>query len=146
MVKDYYKILGVARNASEEDIRRAYRRLALLYHPDKNDSPMAEEMFLEVAEAYEVLSDRDARASYDLQLNCSSDDYYNTHDCCYHFYDGNNSEGNTNTADPPSMYTTYVHLSNSSARLRLLLNLTAYSIGTTYKLFSYLNRLKRGKK
>ena len=57
MGKDYYSILGVPRDASEEQIKKAYRKMALKYHPDKNTSPGAEEKFKEVAEAYDVLSD-----------------------------------------------------------------------------------------
>lgn len=65
MGKDYYKILEVARGASDEDIKKAYRKLALKYHPDKNREPDAEEKFKEVAEAYEVLSDKKKRDTYD---------------------------------------------------------------------------------
>lgn len=65
MGKDYYKILQVARGASDEDIKKAYRKLALKYHPDKNQAPEAEEKFKEVAEAYEVLSDKKKRETYD---------------------------------------------------------------------------------
>lgn len=57
MGKDYYKILGVARSATEEEIKKAYRKMALKFHPDKNASPGAEEKFKEVAEAYDVLHD-----------------------------------------------------------------------------------------
>ncbi len=64
--RDYYEILGVDRNASEEDIKRAYRRLALKYHPDRNpNNKEAEEKFKEATEAYEVLRDPAARARYD---------------------------------------------------------------------------------
>jgi curved DNA-binding protein len=63
--KDYYKILGVAREASEEDIKKAYRKLARKYHPDVSKEKNAEERFKEVAEAYEVLKDAEKRAAYD---------------------------------------------------------------------------------
>ncbi|MDQ4122268.1 MAG: molecular chaperone DnaJ [Acidobacteriota bacterium] len=63
---DYYQILGVQKNASEQEIKSAYRKLALQYHPDKNPGDaVAEEKFKEAAEAYSVLSDADARARYD---------------------------------------------------------------------------------
>ncbi|CAG9855107.1 unnamed protein product [Phyllotreta striolata] len=65
MGKDYYKILGLAKGASDDDIKKAYRKLALKYHPDKNKAPGAEEKFKEVAEAYEVLSDKKKRDIYD---------------------------------------------------------------------------------
>lgn len=65
MGKDYYKVLGVARGANDDEIKKAYRKLALKYHPDKNKSPQAEERFKEVAEAYEVLSDKKKRDIYD---------------------------------------------------------------------------------
>jgi len=64
--KDYYEILGVPRNASKEEIKKAYRRLALQYHPDRNKSPDAEEKFKEISEAYAVLSDDEKRRLYDM--------------------------------------------------------------------------------
>lgn len=63
--RDYYQILGVARNASAEEIKKAYRRLAHKYHPDVSKEVGAEERFKEIAEAYEVLRDADKRAAYD---------------------------------------------------------------------------------
>ncbi|MDD3818568.1 MAG: DnaJ C-terminal domain-containing protein [Actinomycetota bacterium] len=64
--KDYYKILGVNKNASQDDIKKAYRKLARKYHPDTNpDNPEAEEKFKEIGEAYEVLKDPQKRARYD---------------------------------------------------------------------------------
>jgi curved DNA-binding protein len=63
--QDYYETLGVPRDASAEDIRRAYRKLARKYHPDVNKEPDAEDRFKQISEAYEVLRDDDKRARYD---------------------------------------------------------------------------------
>lgn len=63
--KDYYKILGVSRDATHEEIQRAYRKLARKYHPDVNKDPKAEEKFKEINEAYEVLRDPEKRKKYD---------------------------------------------------------------------------------
>src|SRR5207244_13642748 len=64
--RDYYEVLGVGRNASAEDLKRAYRKLALQYHPDRNNGdPQSEARFKEVNEAYEVLSDQSKRQRYD---------------------------------------------------------------------------------
>lgn len=64
--KDYYEVLGVNKDASDEDIKKSYRKLAMKYHPDRNpDNPKAEEQFKEAKEAYEMLSDDQKRAAYD---------------------------------------------------------------------------------
>ncbi len=64
--RDYYEVLGLNRDASEEDIKKAYRRLAMKFHPDRNpDNPKAEEQFKEAKEAYEVLTEPQKRAAYD---------------------------------------------------------------------------------
>lgn len=65
MGKDYYKILGITKDSNEEEIKKAYRKLALKYHPDKNQESNAEEKFKEIAEAYEVLTDKKKRETYD---------------------------------------------------------------------------------
>ncbi|PWG00742.1 molecular chaperone DnaJ [Levilactobacillus bambusae] len=63
--KDYYEILGVSKDASDDDIKRAYRKLAKKYHPDLNDAPDAAEKFKDIQEAYDVLGDTQKRANYD---------------------------------------------------------------------------------
>ncbi|XP_070558132.1 dnaJ homolog subfamily B member 9-like [Ptychodera flava] len=63
--KDYYDILGVPRDSSDRQIKKAFRKLAVKYHPDKNKDPDAEKKFVEIAKAYEVLSDPNKRRQYD---------------------------------------------------------------------------------
>ena len=64
--RDYYEVLGVDKNASSDDLKKAYRKLALKYHPDRNPGDKeAEEKFKEAAEAYDVLSNPDKKARYD---------------------------------------------------------------------------------
>src|SRR4051812_33318025 len=66
MKRDYYEVLGVSKNASAEEVKKAYRKVAMQYHPDRNPGDKAaEEKFKEAAEAYEVLSDGEKKAQYD---------------------------------------------------------------------------------
>lgn len=78
--RDYYEILGVPRNATKEEIKAAYRKLALQYHPDRNKSPDAEEKFKEISEAYAVLSDDEKRMQYDQFGHAGIDSRYTQED------------------------------------------------------------------
>lgn len=70
MSKDYYEVLGVSKDADQDEIKRAFRNLAKKYHPDANqDDPNAEAKFKEINEAYEVLSDPNKRSNYDAYGN-----------------------------------------------------------------------------
>ena len=63
--QDYYEILGISKEASEEDVRKSFRKKALEFHPDRNKDPGAEQKFKEVNEAYQILMDSEKRARYD---------------------------------------------------------------------------------
>jgi len=78
--RDYYEILGVNKNASKAEIKKAYRKLALKYHPDKNPDKDAEERFKEISEAYAVLYDDDKRGMYDQFGHAGIDQRYNYED------------------------------------------------------------------
>ena len=66
-MNNYYEILGVSKDASQEDIKKAYRKLSLEFHPDRN--PNGEDKFKEISSAYNVVGDKDKRKEYDAQLN-----------------------------------------------------------------------------
>ena len=73
MKKDYYEVLGISKSAPQEEVKRAYRKLALKWHPDKNpDNPAAEDRFKEASEAYSILGDRQKRAEYDTYGHSTS--------------------------------------------------------------------------
>jgi molecular chaperone DnaJ len=80
MKKDYYEILGVGRDASQKEIKRAYKKLARKYHPDVSDEPDAEEKFKELSEAYAVLSDDQKRQMYDTYGHEGVDSRYSRED------------------------------------------------------------------
>ncbi|MBU6942334.1 DnaJ domain-containing protein, partial [Candidatus Karelsulcia muelleri] len=73
--KDYYEILGISRDASTDEIKKAYRKLAIKYHPDKNKEKQAEEKFKEAAEAYDILSNPEKKKRYDQFGHSSSQGY-----------------------------------------------------------------------
>ena len=66
-----YDVLGIDRNASDKEVKRAFRKLAMQYHPDRNKDPGAEEKFKEIAQAYEILSDKDKRRQCDQMGDAS---------------------------------------------------------------------------
>lgn len=74
--RDYYEVLGVQKNSSKEDIKNAYRKLALQYHPDRNKDPGAEEKFKTISEAYAVLSDDEKRKRYDTYGHVGADEAF----------------------------------------------------------------------
>jgi DnaJ-class molecular chaperone len=78
--RDYYRILGAPRNASKDEIRDAYRKLALQYHPDRNKSPLAGEKFREISEAYAILSDDAKREQYNQYVDSGIEGSYNSQD------------------------------------------------------------------
>ena len=78
--RDYYEVLGVPRNASKDQIKDAYRKLAMQFHPDRNKAPEAEEKFKEISEAYAVLSDDEKRQQYDTLGHQGFDQRYTSED------------------------------------------------------------------
>ena len=81
--KDYYAVLGVPREANEDDIKKAYRKLARKYHPDVSKETDAEEKFKEVGEAYETLKDPEKRAAYDQLGRHSTGEEFRPPPGCY---------------------------------------------------------------
>jgi molecular chaperone DnaJ len=78
--RDYYEVLGVDRSASQEQIKQAYRQLAMTWHPDRNTAPDATDRFKEVAEAYAVLSDETKRRAYDTTGHAGVSERWSTED------------------------------------------------------------------
>jgi len=76
MRRDYYKVLGVPRNATDEEVKKAFRKLAFQYHPDRNGQKGAEEKFKEINEAYQVLSDPEKRTTYDRYGQVSAESWH----------------------------------------------------------------------
>ncbi len=74
--RDYYEVLGIQKNASKEEIKNTYRKLALQYHPDRNKDPGAEEKFKELSEAYAVLSDDEKRKRYDIYGHVGAEEVF----------------------------------------------------------------------
>ncbi|KAI5792421.1 hypothetical protein DFH27DRAFT_485427 [Peziza echinospora] len=101
--KDYYKILGVDKNAGEADIKKAYRKMAIIHHPDKNpDNPEAAERFKDIGEAYETLSDSQKRAAYDNPVMEPEDMFGGMHD--HSGFQGMNGMGGMGGIDPSVLF------------------------------------------
>ena len=78
--RDYYEVLGVSKDAPKPEIKKAYRKLAMKYHPDRNKDANAEEKFKEISEAYAVLSDDEKRTQYDQYGHAGINGKYNWED------------------------------------------------------------------
>ena len=115
---DYYKILDISKTATNDDIKKAYRKLAIKWHPDKNNnSKESEEMFKKIAEAYSVLSDNNKRRQYDLRSNEGLDselvfDFESAEQLFSNIFNSpiysfNFNEDNFNVYDMPSYSRTY---------------------------------------
>ena len=97
---DYYKTLGLERNATEADIKKAYRSLAHKYHPDVSKEPDAENKFKEVAEAYATLKDPEKRAAYDnLGQHRQGDDFVPPHQWQQHFHESSDDFSDVDLSD-----------------------------------------------
>ncbi|KAK4337191.1 hypothetical protein RND71_043290 [Anisodus tanguticus] len=107
MAKDFYKTLGISKNATLDDIKKAYKKLALKYHPDKNKSPGADEKFKEVAEAYEILSDPDKRSKYDQLGEEGLKQSFFPGEAGAKFGNGQNFTYRYTTGDPFSTFATF---------------------------------------
>jgi DnaJ-class molecular chaperone len=95
MSTNYYDILNINKNASQDEIKKAYYKLALKYHPDKNKDIDAEEKFKEISQAYEVLSDENKRKSYDNN-NLDINTFSNAHDIFNQIFQQHNFNVNIN--------------------------------------------------
>ena len=117
MTQDYYQVLGISRNANKNQIKQSFRRLALLFHPDKNTEEDAEQKFKDILEAYEVLVDDKKKADYDkknsyvnyiFQKRCSRDGSSNFSRNCQ-FSSKNHDEFFTSVFDNPNTINSHTH-------------------------------------
>lgn len=104
---DYYNVLGVKKNASEDEIKKAYRKLALKWHPDRNKEPNAEQKFKEIGEAYEVLSDPEKKKQYDM-FGSVNDNVGSNHNPFGNVHVNMNSRGR----DPREIFSQFFGTSN----------------------------------
>lgn len=83
-IKDFYEILGVAKTANEDELKKAYRKLALKFHPDKNHAPGADEVFKKVSQSYDCLTNAEKRKVYDQYGNEDPEQHYRHYTQHYH--------------------------------------------------------------
>jgi DnaJ-class molecular chaperone len=105
-VINHYEVLGVSNNASQADIRRSFRYLALKHHPDKNkNSEESKQKFMQIVEAYEILSDEQARKNYDTASYSHNDNHYQRAYYTSYVYENNNTTRHwTPSADFDTVY------------------------------------------
>ncbi|WKC78189.1 DnaJ domain-containing protein [Borreliella turdi] len=121
MTKDYYNILGIQKNASNEEIKKAYKKLAIKYHPDKNKgNKIAEEKFKEINEAYEILSSPDKKRNYDA---LGSTNFNNNDD---HFEKEFNSSRFSNFEDLDFFSQIFTGSSRKTIDKEIILNISLY--------------------
>lgn len=89
MSQNYYSILEIDKNASEYDIKKSYRKLAMIYHPDKNKNKDAEEKFKQISEAYQILSDKEKKFNYDNGIYNQKNSFSNPRDIFNDFFNYN---------------------------------------------------------
>lgn len=142
MFPDYYKILEIARNASKEEIKKAYRKLALEFHPDINKSSDAHEKFIEINEAYLLLYDNEARVKYDVEYNDHFSKYKKPTKWDYENFNNNESKFsdvdlNDWSTKAKKQGTEYAHMSyNDFSKMVLgFVKETGFQFGNTLLIF-----------
>ncbi|WP_424632466.1 DnaJ domain-containing protein [Borreliella lusitaniae] len=137
MTKDYYNILGIQKNASNEEIKKAYKKLAIKYHPDKNKgNKIAEEKFKEINEAYEILSSPDKKRNYDALGST------NFHDNNNHFEKEFNSSRFSNFEDLDFFSKIFSGSSRKTVDKEITLNISLYDAYMGSKKIILINNKK----
>ncbi|WNZ72827.1 J domain-containing protein [Borreliella garinii] len=137
MAKDYYNILGIQKNASDEEIKKAYKKLAIKYHPDKNKgNKIAEEKFKEINEAYEILSSPDKKRNYDA---LGSTNFNENND---HFEREFNSSRFSNFEDLDFFSKIFTRSSRKTTDKEITLNISLYDAYMGSKKTIFINNKK----
>lgn len=112
MGKDFYKTLGISKTANDDEIKKAYKKLALKYHPDKNKETNAEDRFKEISQAYEVLSDKDKRSNYDRFGEEGINSRYGDHMSNGRYTNHHDSSQRYGYDDPMRTFNNFFHTAN----------------------------------